>query len=208
MNRHPAAFVARPTMEIDRLIDEILRETMQLVAALATVADTRRSVAHVDDRAFVALARALEARGLSRKVVADMFGVTLRTYQRKMLNCDSEQALHRTIWSIVRQHVADGGCITRQELLRRFNREDAKLVGAALNDLLNTGLVRRIGTGETARYLPAEPETDQTVLDCQEPAAQALRGLRDACAAVLSSVQPSVRTTACPPFIARDETPR
>jgi hypothetical protein len=41
-------------------------------------------VAHLANQVFVQLARELESQGVSRKVSADMFGMALRAYVRKL----------------------------------------------------------------------------------------------------------------------------
>jgi hypothetical protein len=66
------------------LIDAITRQTTVLIAQLSTSAGLRAPLAHVADQVFVELARELEAQGLGKKVVADMFGMALRGYQKKV----------------------------------------------------------------------------------------------------------------------------
>jgi hypothetical protein len=53
------------------LIDQLVRQTMILIAQLATTGGTRAPLAHLADRIFLDLARELEAHGLSRKVAVD-----------------------------------------------------------------------------------------------------------------------------------------
>jgi len=71
-------------VNVNLLIDAVVRQTTVLIAELATSRGLRAPLAHVADQVFIELTRELEAQGVSRKVSADMFGMALRTYQRKV----------------------------------------------------------------------------------------------------------------------------
>jgi hypothetical protein len=71
-------------VNVNLFIDAIVRQTTVLIAELATSRGLRAPLAHVADQVFIELTRELESQGLSRKVTADMFGMALRTYQRKV----------------------------------------------------------------------------------------------------------------------------
>ena len=71
-------------MNVNLLIDNIVRQTTVLVAQLATAAGGRAPLAHVAGQVFVELVRELKAQGLGNKVIADMFGLTLRTYHDRV----------------------------------------------------------------------------------------------------------------------------
>ena len=64
------------------LIDSIMRQTTVLIAQLSAAAGIRAPLAHLADEVFLNLSKELEDQGVSRKVVADMFGLALRTYQQ------------------------------------------------------------------------------------------------------------------------------
>jgi hypothetical protein len=65
------------------LIDAVVQQITVLIAQLATSGGVRVPVALIANQVFIQLARELESQGVSRKVSADMFGLALRTYQRK-----------------------------------------------------------------------------------------------------------------------------
>ena len=71
-------------MDLKLLIDGIVRQTTVLIAQLSTSAGVRAPLAHVADQVFLELAREIEALGVGRRVAADMFGMALRSYQKKM----------------------------------------------------------------------------------------------------------------------------
>src|SRR5882672_162470 len=105
-------------MQTRLLIDAIVRQTTVLVAQLSTAAGIRAPLAHVADEVFVSLAREIEAQGVGRKVAADMFGMALRTYQKKLQRL-TESVTHqeRTLWEAVLDFVSEAGTSSRREVL-------------------------------------------------------------------------------------------
>jgi hypothetical protein len=135
------------------LIDSILRQTTVLVAQLSSAAGLRAPLAHVADEVFLSLSRELEQQGLSRKVVADMFGLALRGYQRRVqrLN-ESATDRGRTLWQAVLELLEKEEAVTRRRVFQRFQNDDAALVGAVLSDLTASGLIFRTGSGDDTVY--------------------------------------------------------
>ena len=68
-------------MNLERLISAIVRQTTVLVARLSTTGGVRSPLGRVADQVFVGLVEELERQGVGKKVVADMFGMALRSYQ-------------------------------------------------------------------------------------------------------------------------------
>ena len=66
------------------LIDAIVRQTTVLIAQLATASGVRTPLAHIANQVFLDLVNELRAQGLGNKVIADMFGLALRTYHRRV----------------------------------------------------------------------------------------------------------------------------
>lgn len=71
-------------MNINLLIDAVVRQTTVLIAHLATATGTRAPLAHVANQIFLDLVQELRRQGLGRKVIADMFGMALRTYHGRV----------------------------------------------------------------------------------------------------------------------------
>lgn len=65
-------------MNVKLLVDGIMRQTTVLIAQLSTSAGVRAPLAHMADQVFLSLSREIEAQGVARKVVADMFGLRMR----------------------------------------------------------------------------------------------------------------------------------
>ena len=71
-------------MNVLLLIDAIVRQTMVLIAQLATTSGSRAPLARVANQVFRDLLDGLQTRGLGRRVIADMFGPALRCYHAKV----------------------------------------------------------------------------------------------------------------------------
>ena len=71
-------------MNTKLLVDSIVRQTTVLIAQLCTAAGVRAPLAQIADQVFLGLSRELETQGVGRKVAADMFGLALRSYQKKV----------------------------------------------------------------------------------------------------------------------------
>jgi hypothetical protein len=138
------------------LIDSIVRQTTVLIAQLATSGGVRSPLAQIADRVFLDLARELDEQGISRKVSADMFGMALRSYRRRVRQL-SESSTERghSLWEAVLGYLSQGGMVTRETVLKRFHRDEEALVKGLLNDLCETGLVLKLGSGKHAAYRAA-----------------------------------------------------
>ncbi len=146
-------------MNVNLLVDGVVRQTTLLIAQLATAGGLRAPLAHVANQVFVELASELERQGLSNKVTADMFGITLRTYQRRMRRLrESATERGRTLWEAVHDYLQKRSVVTRRELLRRFHRDEEESVRGILRDLVESGLVFRSGTDPDAVYRLATPD--------------------------------------------------
>lgn len=151
-------------MQTKLLIDAITRQTTVLIAQLSSAAGIRAPLAHLADEVFLHLSEELEEQGLSRKVVADMFGMALRGYQRRVQRLrESATEQGRTLWEAVLDHLQRQGPASRLQLLERFDSDDPEAVAAILNDLVSTGLATRTGSGPTAVF-SVTPEESRRLL--------------------------------------------
>jgi hypothetical protein len=140
-------------MNTKLLIDAIVHQTTVLIAQLSTASGIRAPLAHVADQVFVELSREIEAQGISRKVAADMFGLAIRTYQKKVQRLTESVTLRdRTLWQGVLEHLQASGSCARRELLARFHNDDPIVVGSVLSDLVSSGLVYKTGFGDTTVF--------------------------------------------------------
>ncbi|HET6340546.1 MAG TPA: hypothetical protein VFG30_45365 [Polyangiales bacterium] len=140
-------------MNVPLLIDALVRQMTVLLAQVATSGGTRAPLSHIANQVFVELANELSAQGVSRKVSADMFGMALRAYVRKVrrLN-DSQTDQGRTLWKAVLDYLQDGEPKTRDQILTRFSRDDESQVRSVLQDLTDSGLVFISGDSAAAIY--------------------------------------------------------
>jgi hypothetical protein len=144
------------SMRFQFLIDAIVRQTTVLIARISTAEGARSPLGHIADEVFSGLVAELEHQGLGKKVVADMFGLALRSYQLKVQRL-SESATSRgvTLWSAVQDYLTASGSASRHDVLARFGSDDGSSVRGILNDLVENGFVVRTGRGEDTRYRPA-----------------------------------------------------
>lgn len=146
-------------MNVSSLIDAVVRQTTVLIAQLATSAGIRAPLAHVADQVFLDLVRALRGQGVGGKVIADMFGMALRTYHARVSRL-SESATDRgrTLWEVVLGYVQERGLVARGDVMQRFRYDDEATVRGVLNDLVESGLVFRSGRGDRTVYRAATEE--------------------------------------------------
>src|SRR5688572_1878095 len=135
------------------LIDAIVQQTTVLFAQLATSGGLRAPLAHVASQVFVNLAQELEQQGVPKKVSADMFGMALRTYQRRTQRLSQSQTGRgRSLWEALHEFIEKAGVVTRDEVLRRFKNDDEPSIRGVLRDLTESGLVFASGSGRSLSY--------------------------------------------------------
>lgn len=156
-------------MDTVRLIDGVVRHTTAFIAQLSTAAGLRAPLAHIADQVFLDLAREIESQGVSRKVVASMFGMALRGYQRKVQRL-TESSSHKgkTLWEALVEHLHTHGPSLRFDLERRFAADGEEHVAAVLHDLVESGAVYSTGRGDSAIYgLSSEQDRERMLLKTQ-----------------------------------------
>jgi predicted transcriptional regulator len=103
--------------------------------------------------------RELESQGLGKKVIADMFGLALRSYRQKVQRI-GESATTRgvTLWSAVHSYLSERPAASRNDILLHFKHDEESSVRGILNDLVESGLVHRSGRGKDTKYRVATAE--------------------------------------------------
>ncbi len=150
-------------MNLKLLIDGIVRQTTVLIAQLSTASGARSPLSHVTDEVFVSLAREIEAQGVRKQVVADMFGMAMRSYQKKMARLtESASQRERSLWEAVFDFVAEHSP-TRARILERFAYDGEREVVAVLNDLVRSGIVFSTGSGDKTVFGATSSEVRRSV---------------------------------------------
>lgn len=135
-------------MHVQLLIEDIVRQTTVLIAQLSTAAGVRAPLSQVADQVFLELSRELSAQGVRQKVVADMFGMALRSYQMKVRRLSapaSDQPV--TLWQAIYVRLSQGSA-TREDLEAHFKGHTPKDVAAALQDMVQSGIAYASGRGQ------------------------------------------------------------
>ena len=145
-------------MNAGLLIHAIVRQTTVLIACLATASGQRAQLASVANLVFADLVRELREQGVGNKVIADMFGIALRTFHRKLARLSASRTMQgRSLWEAVLAHIQQRGPLLRSELLDRFARDDEATLHAVLVDLIDTGLVRADGSDHATQLSAIQP---------------------------------------------------
>ncbi|HEX7669496.1 MAG TPA: hypothetical protein VF395_07935, partial [Polyangiaceae bacterium] len=140
------------------LIHAVVQETMVLVAHLATAGGVRAPLARVANQVFADLSEQLSAQGVTKTVIADMFGMALSTYHRRVrAAAESKTEAGRSVWEAVVEFIREHEPASSASILRRFSRDDAAVVASVLRDLADSGIVYRSGRGAEAVYRIANP---------------------------------------------------
>lgn len=135
---------------------------MVFIAQLATSGGVRTPLARIADQVFVDLTLELQNQGVTKKVIADMFGMALRTYHRRVRETEQSHSVHgRSVWEAVYEYVKAEEPVSGSQVLGRFRRDDSEVVSGVLADLVNSGLAFRSGRGEGAIYRAAKEEDFQ-----------------------------------------------
>jgi hypothetical protein len=135
------------------LIDAIVQQTMVFIAQLATAGGVRAPLARVAGQVFLDLTSELQNQGVKKKVIADMFGMALRTYHRRTRELkESQTEAGRTLWDATLAFLRERQAVSALEVQRRFRHDDSEVLRGILSDLVNSGLVFRSGRGDGAIY--------------------------------------------------------
>jgi hypothetical protein len=140
-------------MNINNLIDAMVRQTSVLLAQLATQGGGRAQLANTANQVFLELVAALREQGLGNRVIADMFGLALRTYQERVRKLSESRTIRgKSLWEAVLEHLQVNGPVLRADVLQRFRYDDGDSVRGVLRDLTHAGLVYRTGRGDSVLY--------------------------------------------------------
>jgi hypothetical protein len=162
-------------MNVNALIDAVVRQTTVLIAQLATHGGGRAQLAHIANQVFLDLVAGLRDQGVGSKIIADMFGLALRTYQEKVRRLSESRTVRgRSLWEAVLEHVERRGPLLRADVLARFSHDDPASVRGVLRDLVHSGLLYRAGRGDSTSYRAAPPEELHTAADNSEAGLQNL----------------------------------
>jgi hypothetical protein len=141
------------------LIDAVVQQTMVFIAQLATSGGIRAPLVGVANQVFADLTDELERQGVTKKVIADMFGMALRTYHRKSQELRLSQTEEgRTLWEAVYGYLRERTRVSATDVHHRFRNDDSEVVTGILTDLVASGLVYRTGRGAMATYKLADQD--------------------------------------------------
>lgn len=155
-------------MNLRLLIDGIVRQTTVLLAQLSTTSGVRSPLGQVADQVFLQLARELEAQGVRRAVAADMFGMALRKYQKKIARVtESASVQGQTLWQAVYEFIR-AESPTRRRVMDRFRNDGEREVASVLQDLVSHGMVFSTGEGANTAYGVTSEHMQNRILEARD----------------------------------------
>ncbi|MBN2194194.1 MAG: hypothetical protein JW751_15360 [Polyangiaceae bacterium] len=166
-------------MNSQLLIDALVRQSMVLIAQISTAEGVRSPLSHIANEVFVSLVHELESQGLGKRVIADMFGLAERSYRYKVQRLrESVTSRGVTLWGALYAFLSERDAATRSEILQRFDLDEEITVRSILNDLVESGLVARIGRGrETSYRVATEEELEEFGASVTEDSGEASEAL-------------------------------
>lgn len=146
-------------MSLQLLIDDLVRQSMVMIARLATAGGARAPLSHMRDQVFLDLTEQLRSSGLGHKVIADMFSMSLRAYYTKIKKLEQSQYFrNRTLWQHVVDYLLEKRIVSRTELFQRFRNDDQAVLIGIMSDLVSSGWVYRKGESEQTIYRVIDAE--------------------------------------------------
>lgn len=155
-------------MNLRLLIDGVVRQTTVLLAQLSTTSGVRSPLGQVADQVFLQLARELESQGVRRAVAADMFGMALRKYQKKIARVTESASMQgQTLWQAVYEFIR-AESPTRRRVMDRFRNDGEREVVSVLQDLVSNGMVFITGEGLNTAYGVTSEHMQNQVLEARD----------------------------------------
>ena len=143
-------------MQVQVIIDAMIRQQTILIAHLATAAGMRAPLAHIADQIFLEISQELRRQGVGVKVIADMFGMALRSWQAKVRRAtESRTDVGRTLWEAVYSFLSEHGQVSRSRIFDRFKYDEEAVLRGVLNDLVESQLIFKAGRGDSTLYMMA-----------------------------------------------------
>lgn len=144
-------------MNAQILIQAVIQQATVFVGQLATAGGLRAPLSSVATQVFLDLSTELQNQGVKKNVIASMFGLTLRTYHRRVHELSQSQSVEgRSIWEAVLDYVRQKEPVSAGEIHRRFARDEREVVAGVLSDLVAGGFCYRTGRGGQAVYRLAD----------------------------------------------------
>ena len=148
---------------LHKLVYAIAYEAGAMTAHLANEKGVRRPINWVGDIFFLGVVDELERQGVPKKVAADLLGMSLRTYQRRIAQARASQSSAQSLWSLVSARLKKRA--TKQDILSWFDPSYHAQIGSILRDMV----VHHWAHKDAHGYYTLEPDrgiwTDDMVED-------------------------------------------
>ncbi len=157
-------------MNAQILIQAVIQQSTVFLAQLATAGGLRPPLVQVANQVFLDLSKELQNQGLRKTVIADMFGLTLRTYHRKIRELSQSRSVEgQSLWEATLEFIRTHEPVSASRVHERFANDEHDAVVSVLVDLVNSGFTYRTGRGASSVFRIADASDFQD--DC-EPSRQ------------------------------------
>ena len=146
---------------------------MVLIAEIATATESRPQLARTADDIFRSLVEAFRSHGVTNKAIADMFGLTLRTYHNRVARlAEADARRGEQLRDAIFKFIEERKSVRKLQVLEHFRTHEPVLVVGLLRDLVSAELVFQSGSGHGMAYrvarsdeLPPRPADDDERLE-------------------------------------------
>jgi hypothetical protein len=181
-------------MHATRLTRAIIRLSTTLIAHLALQSRQRAPLTRLDDDFFAALVREMKGAGLSHRIVADMLGISSRTYfarARKLaIASDSNDP---DLWMALLLFIEQEGAVGQRALSTHFPTHAPAKLRATLNRMLRAEVLERhvAGSSRVFRVIPDPMITN----DANQGPPTSHEGIREHYAAVVAAITRKLKSS-------------
>lgn len=146
----------------------LVSQSARLIARIITLTNARPNLAHLQEDFFYELSVHLQNYGVPRRVAADMFGLAMRSYLRRIKKYNdelSDREHQLSLWQIVYSKISESPDIQRQKLLDSFSFSHRDSVCSVLKHLCEAGLVTEHRRDGVISYSARERDANELDVD-------------------------------------------
>lgn len=153
MNRFHGGGLSVDGIDANLLIRTLFELTAQMSVDVIHASGARPDLKHIMDEVFMTFAEQFHEIGLPRSVAADMFGLVVRSYLKRIQNYEENRGeVSQPLWKRILLLIAEEPNIDLETLLSRFPVGYVKSVKTSLNDLCDQGVLVETRRRKVVRY--------------------------------------------------------
>jgi len=144
-------------------VHTVLRFAAEIITDVLTYDGTRVAAPYMEDTIFQFITNSLTRRGVPSAVIADMMGMSARTYFRRKDKPGAESISATSL--ILDYFIEKNGTVAISALHEEFAGLDLRTLDSTIHHLTKTGVIHRVdGSYELIGKLPVASNIDETLL--------------------------------------------